>query len=271
MNGVALDLGIIQIHWYSVFLFLALLIGGTLAINEGRKYNIVDDFIINLIFWGVPIGAIGARLYYVLFNYQYYQDNPIDILKIWEGGLAIHGALIAGTLWVIVYTIRYKVNTFRMLDIAVVSMLLGQAVGRWGNFFNQEAHGYEVSRSFLEKLYIPGYIIEGMNIYGKYYHPTFLYESLWSFVGFIFLIIYRHYKYLKIGELTGIYLMWYSVGRFFIEYLRTDSLMWHDFRVAQIASVILFIIGLIIVIVKKRGSRFDNLYHGKELKDEIKF
>ena len=94
MNGVALDLGIIQIHWYSVFLFLALLIGGTLAINEGRKYNIVDDFIINLIFWGVPIGAIGARLYYVLFNYQYYQDNPIDILKIWEGGLAIHGPLL---------------------------------------------------------------------------------------------------------------------------------------------------------------------------------
>ncbi len=271
MNAIALDLGFIQIYWYSVLIFIALFIGGILAINEGKKHNILDDFIVNLLFWGIPIAVIGARLYYVLFNLSYYQSNPIDIIKVWEGGLAIHGAIIAGVLWVIIYTIRYKVNTFRMLDIVSISLILGQAIGRWGNFFNKEAHGYEVTRTYLANLHLPNFIIEGMNIYGKYYHPTFLYESLWSFIGFIGLILYRNYRYIKIGELTAIYLMWYSVGRFFIEGLRTDSLMWHGYRVAQLVSIILFIIGLIILMIRRRGSRFSNLYHEGDNRHEIQF
>jgi len=271
MNSIALDLGFIQIYWYSIMLFIALFIGGALAMSEGRKYNIVDDFIVNMLFWGIPLAVIGARLYYVLFNLPYYQSNLIDIFKVWEGGLAIHGAIIVGSLWIMFYSSRYKVNSLRMLDIASISLLLGQSIGRWGNFFNKEAHGYEVSKSFLEKLYIPNFIVEGMNIYGKYHHPTFLYESLWAFVGFIVLIIYRRSKYLKLGELTAIYLMWYSVGRFFIEMFRTDSLMWNDFRVAQIMSIIFFIIGLIVLIMRKKRSRFSSLYHERDSKDEIKF
>lgn len=271
MNAIALDLGFIQIYWYSIFIFIALFVGGAFAIYEGKKYHIVEDFTINLLFWGVPISVIGARLYYILFNYSYYRNNPMDIIKLWEGGLAIHGVIIAGFIWLFIYTKKYKVNSMRMLDIVVVSLILGQAIGRWGNFFNQEAHGVEVTRAFLEKLYIPNFVIEGMNIFGKYYHPTFLYESAWSFIGFIFLIIYRNYRYLKIGELTGIYLMWYSVGRFFIEFLRTDSLMIGDFKVAQLVSIALFIIGTILFINRRRQSRFENLYNERNSKDEVKF
>jgi phosphatidylglycerol:prolipoprotein diacylglycerol transferase len=271
MNAIALDLGFIQIYWYSIIIFIALFIGGSFAIYEGKKFNIVEDFMINLLFWGVPIATIGSRLYYVLFNFTYYKNNPIEIMKVWEGGLAIHGAMIAGFIWLVMYTRRYKVNTLRMLDITTVSLLLGQAIGRWGNFFNQEAHGYEVSKAFLERLYIPNFIIEGMNIYGRYYHPTFLYESLWSFLGFLILIIYKRYRYLKIGELTGIYLMWYSLGRFFIETLRTDSLMFYNFRVAQLVSVALFIIGAILFISRRRQSRFANLYNERNSNDEVKF
>ncbi len=271
MNSIALDLGFIQIYWYSIIIFTAIFISGTLIIKESYKHNILDDFVVNMLFWGVILAVVGARIYYVLFNLPYYKNNIIDIVKIWEGGLAIHGAIIVGALWIIIYTTRYKLNALKMLDIVGVNLLLGQAIGRWGNFFNQEAHGYEVSRNFLERLYIPNFIIEGMNIYGKYYHPTFLYESIWTVAGFIFLILYRRNKYLKIGQLTAIYLMWYSIGRFFIEIFRTDSLMIGDFRVAQIMSVILFMVGLIIFILGKKGSRLTNLYHERESKDEIKF
>lgn len=261
MNSVALDLGFIQIYWYSIIILFALFIGGALAIKEGRKFGISDDFFTNLMFWGFPLSLLGSRLYYVAFNYNYYKANPIEIIKVWEGGLAIHGAIMVGLLWFIFYSKKNRVNTMRLLDISAVSLLIGQSIGRWGNFMNQEAHGGAVTRSFLEGLFLPKFIIEGMCINGIYYHPTFLYEALWTFIGFVVLIIYRRYKYLKIGELTGLYFMWYSVGRFFIEILRTDSLMWHNFRVAQIASIILFVAGLILFIVKRRGSRFENLYH----------
>ena len=128
-----------------------------------------------------------------------------------------------------------------------------------------------MSKTFLQNLHIPKFIIDGMNIYGKYYHPTFFYESLWAFIGFIILLLYRNYRYLKIGELTVLYLMWYSLGRFFIETLRTDSLMWGNFRVAQLVSVVLFAIGLIIFIVCRKGARFSNLYNEGNKTNEIKF
>jgi phosphatidylglycerol:prolipoprotein diacylglycerol transferase len=260
MNPVALDLGFIQIYWYSIIILFALFIGGAFVIKEGERFGISEDFFINLMFWGFPFSLLGARLYYVAFNFNYYKANPIEIIKIWEGGLAIHGAIIVGLLWFIYYSKKNKVHTMRLLDISAVGLLIGQSIGRWGNFMNQEAYGGEVTRRFLEGLFLPNFIIEGMHINGAYYHPTFLYESLWTFIGFIILIIYRRYKYLKIGELTGLYFMWYSLGRFFIEAFRTDSLMFYNFRVAQIVSVILFIFGLILFIVKRKGSRFENLY-----------
>jgi phosphatidylglycerol---prolipoprotein diacylglyceryl transferase len=264
MNQIALDLGFIQIYWYSIFIFIALFIGGSLAIKEAKKFNIPEDFIVNMLFWGIPLAIIGARGYYVAFNWNYYSVNIIDIFKIWEGGLAIHGGILLCLIWILIYTKKYSINTLRILDISVISLIIGQAIGRWGNFFNQEAYGIATTQEFLQKLHIPNFIINGMNIDGVYYQPTFLYESLWTFLGFLILILIRKYRYLKLGHLTSLYLMWYSFGRFFIESLRTDSLMLGQFRIAQLVSMILFVIGLVVFISISRGSRFNNLYNEGE-------
>ena len=163
-----------------------------------------------------------------------------------------------------------------MTDIIAPALLIAQAIGRWGNFFNQEAHGGNVSLEFLQSIFIPDFIIEGMNIGGQYCspycHPTFLYESLWCLLGFIIILIIRRFaKYLKLGQITGFYLMWYSFARFFIEILRTDSLMFNGFKVAQIASVALFVIGVIVIVVASRGSKFDHLYASQEGEKDVLF
>ncbi len=271
MNNVFIDLGKIYITYYSLFLLLAVLLGGALVIKEANKFHFNQDFIANLIFWTVVFGMIGARIYYVLFNWSYYRLNMLEIFKVWEGGLAIHGGIIVAFIFIVSYSARYKIKLIKLTDILVVGLILGQAIGRWGNFFNQEAYGSEVSRAFLEKWSIPNFIIEGMNIYGNYYHPTFLYESLWCLLGFVFLILVRKYKYLKIGQLTALYFIWYSAGRFFIESLRMDSLMLFSFKMAQLVSILLFVIGIILFIVKTKGSRFENLYHEMGENNEIKF
>lgn len=270
MDGIALDLGFIQIYWYSICMLLAIIAGATIAYIEVKKQNISMDFFINMLFWTIIFGIIGARLYYVLFNLEYYLKNPVEILEIWNGGLAIHGAVIAGVLWIWYYTRKYKVKTLKILDIAATGMLLSQAIGRWGNFFNGEAHGGIVSLEFLQKLPIPQFIIDGMYIGGVYYHPAFLYESVWNIIGFIIILILKRNKYRKTGQITGFYLMWYSFGRFFIEMLRTDSLMLGSIKVAMLISIILFIVGLLMFILLRKGSRFDRLYNEVE-KDEIRF
>lgn len=271
MNPILFDLGFIKIYWYSIMIFLALLIGGWLVLKEAKRFKIPEDFVTNLFFFAIPISILGARLYYVLFNWSYYSMHLVEIFKIWEGGLAIHGGLLFGLLWVIFYTKKYKVNTLKMLDMIVVGLIVGQAIGRWGNFFNGEAHGPATTLEFLQGLHLPEFIIKGMNIGGIYYQPTFLYESLWCLIGFIILIIIRRTKYIKVGQLTGVYLIWYSIGRFLIESLRTDSLMLFGFKQAQIVSVLLIAIGIIIIVVKNRGSKFDNKYNEIGDSNEIRF
>ena len=271
MNSVLIDLGMFRITYYSVIVLTGVFLGGTLVMKEADRFKINKEFISNLIFWIVIFGLIGSRVYYVAFNWGYYSSNFMEIFRFWEGGLAIHGAIIASFIFLFIYATRYKVKIFRLTDILVVGLIIGQSIGRWGNFFNQEAYGAEVTRGFLEKLYLPDFIINGMYIYGKYYHPTFLYESLWCLLGFIVLLIVRRFKYLKVGQLTGIYLMWYSVGRFFIEGLRLDSLMLDSLKIAQIVSIVLFFIGIVILIERGRGSRFENQYQKGEDTSAIKF
>lgn len=271
MNPVLLDLGVVQIYWYSVMILLGVFVGGSLIIREAKRFKIPEDYILNLILFTVIFGIIGARLYYVAFEWNYYSKNIIDIFKIWEGGLAIHGGILFGLIFIIIYTKKYKVNTFRMLDIIAVGLLIGQAIGRWGNFFNGEAHGPATSLSFLQSLHLPNFIIEGMHINGTYYQPTFLYESIWCLIGFILLLLFRRRKYCKIGQTTALYAIWYGIGRFFIEGLRTDSLMFLNLRIAQIVSILLIVIGIILFIIKSKGSVFDNLYNDKENIDEIRF
>jgi phosphatidylglycerol:prolipoprotein diacylglycerol transferase len=271
MNPILLDLGVIKIYWYSAMIFLGLLIGGWLILKEAERFNISEDFIVNLFFFTIPIAVIGARLYYVLFNWDYYSVNMSEIFMIWEGGLAIHGGMLFGLLWIIFYTKKYKVNTFRILDMIVIGLIIGQAIGRWGNFFNGEAHGTATTLEHLQSLHIPEFIINGMNIGGTYYLPTFLYESIWCLLGFIILLVIRRLKYIKIGQTTAVYLIWYGIGRFIIEGMRTDSLLIGNFRQAQIISIIMVILGIVIFILKGKGSKLDNQYNKMGDINEIKF
>ncbi|MBE6147256.1 MAG: prolipoprotein diacylglyceryl transferase [Firmicutes bacterium] len=271
MDRIALDLGFLQIYWYSIFIFLGILVGVTLILKEAKKHNINEDFMVNLIFYTVIFGLVGARLYYVAFNLDYYLQYPFEILEVWNGGLAIHGGILFGLLWILIYCKKYKVRTSKVLDISVVGLIIGQAIGRWGNFFNQEAYGAITTLESLQELGMPQFIIDGMFIQGAYRQPAFFYESIWCLFGFFaLLMIRRSYKYLKTGQLTGFYLIWYSVGRFFIEYMRTDSLMLGELKMAQVVSIACIILGILLILFAKRGTKFDHLYSEKE-KEEITF
>lgn len=259
MNPIAINLGTISIYWYSITMLLAILVGSYLFIKTAKRKGYDEQFLTNLIFYGAIFGIIGARIYYVVFNMSYYANNPLEIFAIWNGGLAIHGAIIGGGTWFIYYCKKNHKNVLKIFDLAVPSLILAQAIGRWGNFFNGEAHGPEVAKQTLENMHLPNFIIDGMYIEDKYYHPTFLYESIWNFLGFILLIILRKKLKLKTGVLTGIYFMWYSLCRFFIETLRTDSLMLGPIKVAQLISVILFLLGLLLVVRKRKDTRTNRL------------
>lgn len=246
MDRVAVDLGPIQIYWYSIFIFIGLLVASILIFKEARRRNIDEDFLVNLIFNTIIIGLIGARLYYVIFNLPYYIANPIEIFAIWNGGLAIHGGIFAALIFIIIYCKRHEVNCLQILDIMVVGLIIGQAIGRWGNFFNGEAYGQITSLEELKEQQIPMFIINGMYILGEYRQPTFFYESTWCLSGFLAMLIIRKYKYLKRGQLTGFYLFWYGFGRFLIESMRTDALMLGSLKMAQIVSIVFVIVGIIL-------------------------
>lgn len=254
IDPVAISIGPIKIYWYGIIIALAMLIGISLATKEAQKVGLEEDTMVDMALWAIPIGFIGARLYYVLFKWDYYIQNPSEIIAIWNGGIAIYGGLIAGGLAVYWFARRKKMMLTLLLDILAPSVLLAQSIGRWGNFINQEAHGGAVSRQFLETLYLPEFIIEQMNINGTYYHPTFLYESLWSLLGFILLIILRNQKgLLRRGEVALSYVIWYSFGRFFIEGMRTDSLWIGDImRASQVLSLVLFISVIILLVYRRR-------------------
>ena len=255
IDPVAISIGPIKIYWYGIIIALAMLIGISLATKEAQKLGLEEDTMVDMTLWAIPIGFIGARLYYVLFKWDYYIQNPSEIIAIWNGGIAIYGGLIAGGLAVYWFARRKKMTLTLLLDILAPSVLLAQSIGRWGNFINQEAHGGAVSRQFLETLYLPEFIIEQMNINGTYYHPTFLYESLWSLLGFILLIILRNQKgLLRRGEVALSYVIWYSFGSFFIEGMRTDSLWIGDImRASQVLSLVLFISAIVLWIYRRRA------------------
>lgn len=261
MEKVALDLGPIQIYWYSIFIFIGMLIACIVIYKEAKKKGIEEDFLVNLTFNTIIFGIIGARLYYVLFNLSYYMNNPIEILQVWNGGLAIHGGIIAGLLFVIFYCRKHEVNLWKMLDIIVVGLIIAQAIGRWGNFFNSEAYGPVTTAEKLESHGIPDFIISGMYILGDYRQPTFFYESMWCLFGFLAMLIIRKYKKLKISQLTSFYLIWYGAIRFIIEAMRTDSLMLGPLKIAQFVSVIFIISGIIIFIksIKKTEQELYNV------------
>ncbi len=264
MNPVLIEIGPISIYWYSIFILIAILLGSYLFFHKAKKAGLEENFYTNLVFYGIIIGIIGARLYYVLFNLNYYITHPLEILAVWNGGLAIHGGIIAGLIWFVYYSKKHKKNIFKILDLAAPSLILAQAIGRWGNFFNSEAHGGVVSKEHLSSIGVPDFIINGMHINGKYYHPTFFYESFFDIIGFILLILLGKKKNIKSGQIFGTYLIYYSIVRFIIESFRTDSLMLGIFKQAQIISIVLLLLGILILVYNLDVSKI------KKLKRKVK-
>lgn len=252
IDPVAFRLGPIEVAWYGLIIVIGMFLAVWLSMREANKRGIGEDFIVDLAFWLIPLGIIGARIYYVIFELPTYLADPIRMFYFWEGGLAIYGGLILGFITLYWYSQKKDVPVWLLVDILAPHVMIAQAIGRWGNFVNQEAHGGEVSRQFLERLQLPDFIIEQMNINNAYYHPTFLYESLWNLVGFIIIMVLRGKdKLLLRGEAFLGYLAWYGLGRFFIEGMRTDSLYIGDFRVSQVFSLMLLLVSIALFVYRR--------------------
>ncbi|MFD1020364.1 prolipoprotein diacylglyceryl transferase [Thalassobacillus hwangdonensis] len=269
LDRVFLQLGPLPIYWYGVIIAFGAYLGLWLAIRETERLGLKKDLIIDAVVIAIPVAILSARIYYVIFEWDRYIGGPWwDVFAIWEGGIAIHGALIGSVITAIVYARVKGVSTWMLIDIVAPSLILGQAIGRWGNFMNQEAHGGPVSESFYNNFmqYLPNFINQQMCIDGTLYHPTFLYESVWNIIGFILLLVLRRYNPLR-GELFLSYVIWYSVGRFFIEGMRTDSLyLFGPLRTAQVISIVLVIASIAIIIYRRKKGLADKHYNGKKAK-----
>ena len=250
LDPVAFSVGPFSIRWYAICIVTGLILAVYLAMKEAPRKRMIPDDILDFILIAFPLAILGARLYYVIFEWSYYgKHSLIEIFQIWNGGLAIYGGLITGALVLYFFSQRRLINPVDFLDIAAPSVLIAQSIGRWGNFFNQEAYGAAVDN--LD--YLPGFIRDQMYIEGTYRQPTFLYESLWNLLGFALILIFRRkWKSLRRGHITAFYLIWYGFGRMVIEGMRTDSLMFFGLRVSQWLSVVLLGLGIFIILYHNR-------------------
>ncbi|QMU07135.1 prolipoprotein diacylglyceryl transferase [Levilactobacillus suantsaii] len=272
LNPIAVHLGPLQVHWYGVIIASGVILAVLLAVREGRKRGIDPDDIYDMILWALPAALIAARLYYVVFQWSYYSQHLNEIVAIWDGGIAIYGSLIGAGLVVFFFCRSRFIPVWLMLDVAAPTVIMGQAIGRWGNFMNQEAFGRVTSLAFLQGLHLPQFVINQMFINGAYRQPTFLYESTWDLMGFVVLMSLRHYPQLfKQGEVFLGYVMWYSLGRFFVEGMRTDSLMLlGTIRVSQLLSVVLFVGAIFIWIYRRRTNPPTDYLAGNPFRERTK-
>ena len=239
----------LDIYWYAVIIACGIILAYAFCVYEGKRQKINPDIFSDILLVGIPSGIIGARLYYVIFNFSMYKDNLWEIFNLRAGGIAIYGAVIACTVAVYFYLRHKKENILKLFDICVIGLLIGQAIGRWGNFINVEAFGGE-TQSFLKMMIESPKTGELICV-----HPTFLYESLWNLMGVI-LTAYMIRRKKFDGQIFLLYIIWYGTGRFLIEGLRTDSLMLGVLRISQVVALISAITALIIYIkqVKKWKS-----------------
>lgn len=259
-NPILIEIGPLKIHWYGLFIVSGILISVFLGLKLAEQYKIKKDDIIDLVFWTVLFGIIGARLYAVFLEYEYYFNHPADIIKIWQGGLAIHGGIIAGLIVAWIFSKKRKINYWLLLSIMAPGAALAQAIGRWGNYFNQELFGLPTDLPWgipIEPLYrIPEYY------YSTYYHPAFLYESIGNFI--IFLILFFIHKKIRNANkeknsdtvfqtITVLYLLLYSALRFGMEFIRIDStIVFLGVRWPQIISLAIMILGGFWLFKKRR-------------------
>ena len=241
------EIGALSIQWYAVCILTGAFIAYLLVTKEMRKMGYEDDDT-DTIFMGLMFfGVLGARIWYVLFSdLQSYLQDPISIIQIWNGGLAIQGGLFGGALFVYLYTKKKKMTFLRICDALMPYVLIGQACGRWGNFINKEAFGQIVTEAYFEHWpSFLNFIKEGMFIGGSYREPMFFYESVLCLVGFGLIMLYRKYNQLKRGDLASCYLLWYGAIRFWIESRRSDSLMFMGLKMAQLISLAFIVVGVL--------------------------
>ena len=258
LNPIAFQFGSLQVHWYGVIIACGVLLALWLSIHEGKRQGISEDQFYDYLLWALPVAIICARIYYVTFQWSYYRLHPGEIIAIWDGGIAIYGAIIGGFVVLLLFCRSRSLNAWTMLDIIAPTVILAQAMGRWGNFFNQEAFGRITTHAALLAQHLPAWLIRQMYIQGAYRVPTFLYESSWDLLGFVLLMALRHRHHLfKQGEVFLAYVAWYAAGRFVVEGMRTDSLMLGPIRVSQLLSVLFFIAVLAIWIGRRlrQGQR----------------
>ena len=233
-------IGPLSVNFYGAIIALGLVLAVVYAWKRSRQFGIKADDITDGVLWIVPFAVLCARLYYCVFQWENYKDNLISILYIWEGGLAIYGGVLGAAAGLVVYCRAKKIKLPALMDMVALGFLIGQSVGRWGNFFNREAFGAE-TESFLRM----GLLLTPDRYYSStmaYYHPTFLYESLWNGLGFVILHFFSKRRQYD-GQVALGYLVRYGLGRAWIEGLRTDSLYWGEFHVSQILAVLTCAIG----------------------------
>lgn len=243
-----------KIYWYGVLIACGFILAVAYALYRKKDFGLTEDNVIDMLLFAVPIGIIGARLYYVVFNYGLYRGDFASVFRIRDGGLAIYGGIIFGALTALIFAKVKKIPMGALLDDCAIPFLIGQAVGRWGNFMNREAYGAVTNVPWRMG------ITEGGAV--TYVHPTFLYESLWNVLGIIILHFWskkhRHFD----GELFLLYLCWYGLGRFFIEGLRTDSLYLFNtgLRVSQLVAIITFVASAALLIIINNRKNKSELY-----------
>ena len=244
-SRVAFSIGSKPIYWYGIIIAAGFLLAVYYAMKRADQFGLTQDNIIDMLICAVPLAIIGARAYYCLFSWNLYKDDPIRVLYIWEGGLAIYGGVIGAVIGLFIYTKVKKVKTSAMLDIGGLGLLIGQSIGRWGNFMNREAFGAQTD-SFLRMGLTDA---SGATIY---VHPTFLYESVWNAIGLLILHFYSKRRKFD-GQIFLMYLGWYGLGRMFIEGLRTDSLYVgsSNLRVSQLLAGVCFLAVVIFLVYDK--------------------
>lgn len=259
IDNVAFRLFGLPVYWYGIIISLAFIVAVVLAMRDSKNFGIDPDDIIDLVIIAAPLSIIGARLYYVIFNWSEFQGNIKSIINIRTGGLAIYGGIITAVLVTYFFSKVNKIDVLKLLDLGSPYLILAQAIGRWGNFTNQEAFGVNTNlpwgmTSETIKTQLDILKASGMNVNPDLpVHPTFLYESLWNLGVFLLLMSFRKYKKLR-GEVFCGYVILYGIGRAWIEGLRTDSLMLGPLRVSQVLSVILAVVFIIVFFIRRRRN-----------------
>lgn len=244
-----------NIAWYGVIIAIGMIIGLLFACKNAKRQGIKEELIVDFVLFALPISIIGARIYYVIFEWDNYKDHLIKIFAIREGGLAIYGGIIAGFLSAILYCNRKKISLLEFLDIAVPSLAIGQSIGRWGNFTNQEAYGSLIT-DYSKQFFPYGVYIEAL---GEWHQATFFYESLFNFLLFLFLYEYSKRKAFH-GQIFDFYLIGYGVARTFLEGLRVDSLyLGYNIRISQMVSLLMVLIGCALLFRGRKNRKHQRI------------